>query len=919
MPDLNCTYKPGPVKCNGFDPRAFRWALTMKLAVEEINKRADLLPNYSLGYKIFDSCAYPLTGQRSAVAVLNGPNEENGPMCEGAGPLLAIIGESGSAQSIVVSRILRPFGIPMISYFSSCACLSDRREFPTFFRVIPSDAYQVKAIAKLLLHFKWTWVGVIRGDHEYGRFALQGLLKELEGTGICVAYQEMIPLLYERQRALEIIRVMNHSTARVVVVFSAEGELTPFLRDYMEQNVTGIQWIASEAWVTASVFTGSEYYPFLGGTIGFGIRQGQIPGLREYLTTVNPERYPSNPLAHELWGALYGCSPSSSSLNSHLPSCTGKETLRVQHSAYFNTSSPRISYNVYKGVYAIAYSLHNLIHCTPGKGPFSNSTCANLLNVYPWQLQQYLQEVSFTISGETVKFDMKGDSIPSYDLINWQRGSAGNIEFVNVGMFDGAQESGQELVIQEKAIMWPGHQTEASCSHSVFQYMRFHVLKFCRVKWSVGFREMRFVRAFEFAIEEINNSSDLLPGVTLGYHIYDSCASVPMAVKVAFQLANGLDLIFNDTDSCAKSAAVTAVVAESGSTPSISISRLLGPFGIPQVSHYATCACLSDKRQYPTFFRTIPSDHHQAAALARMVKHFGWTWIGAVRSDSDYGNNGMASFLKAAEQEGICVEYSEAYYRTQPRSKLKRVAEVIRRSMARVIVAFLASGDMRILLEELSQQPPPPMQWIGSEAWVTDPEMLRFNLCIGAVGFGIPRSVIPGFRNFLLDLSPQQALKFPLLTEFWESSFSCSLKRQTGSSTGMPACDGTEDLRALQNPYTDTSQLRITNMVYKATYAIAHALDAIVCNKKHCDKNVKVEARQVFDKLKQVNFTQNNYHISFDTNGDPVATYELVNWQIQGDGSVDFVTVGHYDASQPKGHEFRLSRAIIWNDGKETA
>lgn len=87
----------------------------MKLAVEEINKRADLLPNYSLGYRIFDSCAYPLTGQRSAVAVLNGPNEENSPMCEGAGPLLAIIGESGSAQSIVVSRILRPFGIPMVS------------------------------------------------------------------------------------------------------------------------------------------------------------------------------------------------------------------------------------------------------------------------------------------------------------------------------------------------------------------------------------------------------------------------------------------------------------------------------------------------------------------------------------------------------------------------------------------------------------------------------------------------------------------------------------------------------------------------------------------------------------------------------------------------------------------------------------
>nr|XP_055030590.1 extracellular calcium-sensing receptor-like [Misgurnus anguillicaudatus] len=435
---------------------------------------------------------------------------------------------------------------------------------------------------------------------------------------------------------------------------------------------------------------------------------------------------------------------------------------------------------------------------------------------------------------------------------------------------------------------------------------------------SMDTRELRFGRALQFAIEEINNSSDLLPGITLGYHIYDSCASVPMAIKIAFQLVNGFDLIYNDFDSCAKSAAVTALVGETGSTPSISMSRVFSRFGYPQVSHFATCACLSDKRQYPTFFRTIPSDHHQAAALARMVKLFGWTWIGAVRSDSDYGNNGMASFLKAAEEEGICVEYSEAYYRTQPRSKLKRVADVIRRSTARVIVAFMASGDIYFLLEELSKQSLPPLQWIGSETWIVDPGMLRFNLCIGAVGFGVPRSVIPGFRNFLLNLSSDEVLKSPLLTEFWESSFSCNLRQKTVSSSGLPACDGTQDLHTLQNPYTDTSQLRITNMVYKATYAIAHAIHAIVCNNKQCDKNIKIERLQITDQLKRVNFTKNNYPVSFDINGDPVATYELVNWQLQDDASIDFVTVGHYDASQPKGQEFSLSRTIIWNDGSET-
>ncbi|KAB5574668.1 hypothetical protein PHYPO_G00211640 [Pangasianodon hypophthalmus] len=467
-----------------FDPRAFRWALTMKLAVEEINNSSELLPNHTLGYKIFDSCAYPLTGQRAALAVMNGPMEADRPMCSSASPMLAIIGESGSAQSIVVSRILRPFRIPMISYFSSCACLSDRREFSTFFRVIPSDAYQVKAIAKLLIHFNWTWVGVVRGDHAYGRSALQGLLNELEDTSVCVSYQEMIPLLYDSQRAIEIIRVMNSSSARVVVVFSAEGELTPFLKDYMKLNVTGIQWIASEAWVTASVFTGSEYYPFLGGTIGFGIRQGYIPKLKDYITTVNPHVYPSNTLVQELWGALYGCSPFSSFTHStQLPLCTGQEILNKQHSAYMNTSSPRIAYNVYKGVYAIAHSLHNLISCKPGNGPFNNSMCADSTKVYPWQLQHYLQEVSFTISGETVNFDINGDSIPSYDLINWQKGTAGNIELVKVGMYDGAREAGSELVIYDTAITWARDKSEASCSQNVVQYMRNQLLKFCRVKW----------------------------------------------------------------------------------------------------------------------------------------------------------------------------------------------------------------------------------------------------------------------------------------------------------------------------------------------------------------------------------------------------------------------------------------------------
>lgn len=96
-------------------------------------------------------------------------------------------------------------------------------------------------------------------------------------------------------------------------------------------------------------------------------------------------------------------------------------------------------------------------------------------------------------------------------------------------------------------------------------------------------RELRFARAMEFAIEEINNRTDILPNITLGYEIHDSCAAVSVAVKVAFQFANGITPNISISNSCPKKANVVAVVGESGSTPSIGMSRILGLFGIPQV------------------------------------------------------------------------------------------------------------------------------------------------------------------------------------------------------------------------------------------------------------------------------------------------------------------------------------------------
>lgn len=63
-----------------------------------------------------------------------------------------------------------------------------------------------------------------------------------------------------------------------------------------------------------------------------------------------------------------------------------------------------------------------------------------------------------------------------------------------------------------------------------------------------------------------------------------------------------------------------------------------------------------------------------------------------------------------------------------------------------------------------------------------------------------------------------------------------------------------------------------------------------------------------------MNFTlQSGERVYFDENGDPAATYELVNWQRNHAGDTVFVAVGSYDASLPNGKQFTMDRKnITW-------
>ncbi|XP_066566572.1 extracellular calcium-sensing receptor-like [Amia ocellicauda] len=444
---------------------------------------------------------------------------------------------------------------------------------------------------------------------------------------------------------------------------------------------------------------------------------------------------------------------------------------------------------------------------------------------------------------------------------------------------------------------------------------------------SLNFREFNFAQTMIFTIQEINNSTDLLPGVSLGYKIYDICGSIPLAIRMATALMNGYEETLSDT-ACSRSAAVQAIIGESGSSPSIAVSSVVGQFNIPLISHFATCACLSNKKEFPTFFRTIPSDYYQSRALAQLVKHFGWTWVGAIRSDSDYGNNGMATFVQAAKQEGICIEYSEAIYRTDPKQKIHKAIEVIKKGTAKVIVAFLAQGEMAVLLKELILQKVTGFQWVGSESWITASTLANaegYQILGGSVGFAVSKAKIDGLTEFLLNINPSQNPGNTLLNEFWETTFSCYFSKRDSTTTRKP-CIGSESLREVNNQYTDVSELRISNNVYKAVYAVAHSLHNVLQQKRSQGVSanhtfaieIEIAPWEVLEYLKKVNFSfKAGEKVFFDDNGDPVARYELVNWQLINESTPEFKSIGFYDASLPAGHQFVMNKvSIVWAGGQ---
>ncbi|XP_030051383.1 G-protein coupled receptor family C group 6 member A [Microcaecilia unicolor] len=445
------------------------------------------------------------------------------------------------------------------------------------------------------------------------------------------------------------------------------------------------------------------------------------------------------------------------------------------------------------------------------------------------------------------------------------------------------------------------------------------------IPYCAGFEIQGFLQSMcmIFAIESINNST-LLPGIKLGYEIYDTCAEVTVALAAAMRFLskfntseNFVEFQCNYTNYIPR---VKAVVGGSYSEETMAISRLLNLDLIPLVSHSASAEILSNKIRFPSFLRTIPSDSYQTKAMAQLIHGYGWNWIGILATDDDYGRLALENFGNEAMAFNVCIAFREILPShlsdSTINSKINKVLNVItRESRVNVIVAFLKSYLVVKLFEKAIVRKI-QRTWIASDSWSTSTKIgsiLNFNKIGNVIGFTFKNGNVSAFLNFLTYLGKEQIRNNKLLKQYAALLSDCSkdinlIQCISNYSKESWMYSTSVDNQTLHVDFLpDIVQPGFVHSTQMAVNAIAYAIRNL-CKDRNCKDPNAFGPWELLQALKKVTFIDDGRRIKFNPTGDINIGYDVVIWKQTQKGILNITTVAAYNLE---------SETFIFKDEKE--
>ena len=85
---------------------------------------------------------------------------------------------------------------------------------------------------QILRRFRWTWVGLVISDDDYGRHTAHSFQSDLAQSGAgCLAYLEVLPWGNDVAEIQRIVGRMKKSTSRVVTVFAHPSNMLSLMEE----------------------------------------------------------------------------------------------------------------------------------------------------------------------------------------------------------------------------------------------------------------------------------------------------------------------------------------------------------------------------------------------------------------------------------------------------------------------------------------------------------------------------------------------------------------------------------------------------------------------------------------------------------------------------------------------------------------
>ncbi|KAM4738119.1 taste receptor type 1 member 1-like [Anableps anableps] len=375
-----------------------------------------------------------------------------------------------------------------------------------------------------------------------------------------------------------------------------------------------------------------------------------------------------------------------------------------------------------------------------------------------------------------------------------------------------------------------------------------------------SYRRFQMMR---FSVEEINNSTNLLPSVTLGYQIYDHCSDRKNFPGI-FKLTSVNGVIKPWNESQRNMSKMIAVVGTYTSTATLSFAPLFMTDLIPLVSYGASSSVFSEKHNFPSFLRTVHPNKDTMKVIMMILKEFKWHWVSFLHIDDDYGRDGRDVFINGIEKTEICMAYTKGLHSSTNYTEIFLHLESLR---INVTIVFAPEWTAEALIEAAIQHDITNKVWIAADAWSLHRKLPRRNEIrkIGTVvGIAEPIMTMQGFSDFIYSFKAQSQQ---------EDTNKGNLCNQLCNCSSVTA----EDIINADPSFSFS--------VYAAVYAIAHALHNVLqCGAGKCNSNVKVHPHMILTELRRSNFTLLNQSVQFDKNGDPkYGSYSIVFWNQNGD------------------------------------